>query len=187
MGIPAEHISSRIFVLREQRIMLDADLADLYRVPTKVLVQAVRRNLDRFPSDFLFRLTQQELGVLRSQIVTSSSDRNPWGGRRSLPFAFTEQGVAMLSSVLRSARAIAVNITIMRAFVRLRQLAAANTELARKLDDLERRVCGHDEASQASCARSGISPLRFLRQSVGSDSSSWRAARGLIGVNTQAW
>jgi hypothetical protein len=103
MGIPAEHISSRIFVLREQRIMLDADLADLYRVPTKVLVQAVRRNLDRFPSDFLFRLTQQELGVLRSQIVISSSDRNPCGGRRSLPFAFTEQGVAMLASVLRSA------------------------------------------------------------------------------------
>ena len=146
MGIPAAHISSRIFVLREHRIMLDADLAELYGVPTKVLVQAVRRNLDRFPSDFLFRLTQQELGVLRSQIVTSSSDRNPWGGRRSLPLAFTEQGVAMLSSVLRSARAIAVNITIMRAFVRLRQLAAANTELARKLDDLERRVCGHDEA-----------------------------------------
>jgi hypothetical protein len=93
----------------------------------------------------------------------------------------------MLSSVLRSARAIAVNITIMRAFVRLRQFAAANTELARKLDDLERRVCGHDEAITSIVRAIRISPLRFLRQSVGSDSSSWRAARGLIGVNTQAW
>ena len=149
MGVPAEHISSRIFIVRGQRIMLDADLAELYDVPTKALVQAVRRNLERFPSDFLFRLTQQELGVLRSQIVTASSDRRQWGGRRSLPFAFTEQGVAMLSSVLRSGRAIAVNIAIMRAFVRLRQLAAANTELARKLDDLERRVGGHDQAIQS--------------------------------------
>jgi hypothetical protein len=169
MGVPAEHVSSRIFMVREQRVMLDADLAELYGVPTKVLVQAVRRNPDRFPSDFLFRLTQQELGVLRSQIVTSSSGPKPWGGRRSLPFAFTEQGVAMLSSVLRSRRAVAVNIAIMRAFVRLRQLAAANTELARKLDDLERRVGGHDHAIQSivRAIRDLAAPLPSKRRRIG--------------------
>jgi hypothetical protein len=169
MGVPAEYISSRIFIVRGQRIMLDADLAELYDVPTKALVQAVRRNLGRFPSDFLFRLTQQELGVLRSQIVTASLDSKQWGGRRSLPFAFTEQGVAMLSSVLRSSRAIAVNIAIMRAFVRLRQLAAANTELARKLDDLERRVGGHDQAIQSivRAIRDLAAPTPSKRRRIG--------------------
>lgn len=169
MGAPVEHISSRIFIARGQRIMLDVDLAELYDVPTKALVQAVRRNLERFPSDFLFRLTQQELGVLRSQIVTARLDGKQWGGRRSLPFAFTEQGVAMLSSVLRSSRAIAVNIAIMRAFVRLRQLAAANTELARKLDDLERRVGGHDEAIQSivRAIRDLAAPVPSKRRRIG--------------------
>jgi len=112
--------------------MLDADLAELYGVETKALLQTVKRNLDRFPEDFAFQLTNQDLSNLRSQIVTSS-----WGGRRYLPYAFTEQGVAMLSSVLRSPRAVQVNIEIMRTFVRLRQLLTSNVELARKLAALE--------------------------------------------------
>jgi hypothetical protein len=112
--------------------MFAPDLAELYGVETKVLMQAVRRNIDRFPQDFLFQLTDQEFTNLRSQIVTSS-----WGGTRYLPYAFTEQGVAMLSSVLRSPRAIAVNIEIMRAFVRMRALIDTNRELAKKLAALE--------------------------------------------------
>jgi len=115
--------------------MLDADLAEPYEVGTKVLVQAVKRNLDRFPDDFMFQLTQDEYAILRSQSVTSSQ----WGGRRYPPYVFTEQGVAMLSSVLRSPRAIQVNIEIMRAFVRLRRVLASNAEMARKLDALEKK------------------------------------------------
>jgi hypothetical protein len=126
--------------------MLDVDLAELYGVPTKVLLQAVRRNVERFPRDFMFQLTEHDVRNLRSQIVTSSSStRDAWGGRRTLPYAFSEQGVAMLSSVLRSARAIAVNIAIIRAFVRLCELATMNMELARKLDELERRVSAQGE------------------------------------------
>jgi hypothetical protein len=115
--------------------MLDVDLAVLYGVATKALVQAVKRNASRFPDDFAFRLTRQELDNLRSQTVTSSS----WGGRRYPPYAFTEHGVAMLSSVLRSERAAQVNIQIVGTFVRLRRLLATHEELARKLDALERR------------------------------------------------
>ncbi len=114
--------------------MLDADLAILYRVPTKRLNEAVRRNRSRFPADFMFPLTPDEHSALRSQIATSNATR---GGRRYLPYAFTEQGVAMLSSVLRSTRAIAVNVEIMRAFVRLRRLHGEYAELARRLDELE--------------------------------------------------
>ena len=148
--IPAEDIGARIVFVRAHKVMLDADLAALYGVPTKVLVQAVRRNIERFPQDFMFQLTEQELGILRSQIVTSSSgDPGNWGGRRTLPYAFSEQGVAMLSTVLRSRRAIAVNIAIMRAFVRLRAMAAVDAELAKKLDELEHRVSHHDEAITA--------------------------------------
>jgi hypothetical protein len=118
--------------------MLDADLAALYGVPTKALIQAVQRNLSRFPADFMFRLTRDETEDLRSQIVTSNSTRGR-GGRRYAPYAFTEQGVAMLSSVLRSRRAIKVNVAIMRTFVRLRQMLAAHEGLARKLDALEEK------------------------------------------------
>jgi len=117
--------------------MLDHDLANLYKVPTRVLVQAVKRNLKRFPEDFMFQLSIQEVKNLKSQIVTSS-----WGGRRKLPYAFTEQGVAMISSVLRSKNAIEVNIQIMRTFVQLRNLIASNAELSLRLDDLERRYDG---------------------------------------------
>lgn len=114
--------------------MLDADLAELYGVEPRVLIQAVKRNIDRFPQDFMFQLTKREFSDLRSQIVMSS-----WGGRRYPPYAFTEHGVAMLSSVLRSKRAVRVNIEIMRAFVRLRQILASHKELARKLEELEKK------------------------------------------------
>ncbi|MBI5462087.1 MAG: ORF6N domain-containing protein [Gammaproteobacteria bacterium] len=127
-----ECISESILWLRGQKVMLDADLARLYGVETKVLLQAVKRNPERLPEDFAFQIDNQEFENLRSQIVTSNR-----GGRRYLPYAFTEQGVAMLSSVLRSPRAIQVNIEIMRAFVRLRRLLATNAELARKLAALE--------------------------------------------------
>src|SRR5947209_5896285 len=123
--------------LREQKVMLDNDLASLYGVPTKVLLQAVRRSAGRFPPDFMFQLTKEELENWRSQFVTSNPAARM--GLRRRPHAFTEQGVAMLSSVLRSERAVRVNIEIMRAFVRMRQMLAANAGLARKLDALEKK------------------------------------------------
>ena len=129
-----EIVVSKIVELRGQRVMFSHDLAPLYGVEPRVLLQAVMRNIDRFPQDFLFQLTNQEFTNLKSQIVTSS-----WGGVRKLPFAFTEQGVAILSSVLRSPRAIAVNIEIMRAFVRMRALIDTNRELAKKLSALEQK------------------------------------------------
>jgi len=127
-------IGSRILTLREQRVMLDADLAQLYGVETRVLVQAVKRNLARFPEDFMFQLSAQEFADLRSQSVISSASH---GGRRTAPYAFSEQGVAMLSSVLGSQRAIIVNIEIMRTFVRVRALAATHSDLAKRLAELE--------------------------------------------------
>jgi len=132
----ATDIRRAIILIRGKQVMLDADLAAVYGVPTKALVQAVRRNVKRFPKDFMFRLTRQEATNLRSQFVTSSSVHR-WGGRRHLPYAFTEQGVAMLSSVLRSPRAINANIAIMRAFVRLRAFLVSPDDLARKVADLE--------------------------------------------------
>lgn len=130
-------IGSRILVLREQRAMLDSDLAELYGVETRVLVQAVKRNLDRFPGDFMFQLDNQDVAVLRSQSVISKPGR---GGRRTAPYAFTEQGVAMLSSVLNSSRAIAINIEIMRTFVRVRELANTHGDLAKRLNELEEKT-----------------------------------------------
>ena len=138
---PVEVVVSRILLLRNQKMLLDADLAELYGVPTKVLLQAVKRNLERFPDDFMFQLTDQEFSHLRSQSVTSS-----WGGRRHAPYAFTEQGVAMLSGVLNSPRAISVNIEIMRAFVRLREMLASNKDLAAKLNAMEHKLESHDQA-----------------------------------------
>ena len=146
-GASETPIEARILVFRGQKLMLDADLADLYGVSVGVLIQAVKRNPNRFPTDFMFQLTYQELVNLKSQIVISSlGDIPSWGGRRTAPYAFSEQGVAMLSSVLRSERAIAVNIAIMRAFVRMREFASTSAELAKKLDDLEGRVGDHDQA-----------------------------------------
>ena len=129
---PVERIDSRILLIRGHRVILDSHLAELYGVSTKALVQAVARNRERFPSDFMFPINEHEFRVLRSQIVTSNSTHQERrGGRRTLPYAFSEQGVAMLSSVLRSRRAIAVNIATMRAFVRPRAMVAANAELAK--------------------------------------------------------
>ncbi len=130
-----EQITNSILLVRGQKVLLDMDLAVLYGVETRVLVQAVRRNPARFPEDFMFQLTKSEFDDLRSQSVISRS----WGGRRYPPYAFTEQGVAMLSSVLRSEQAAQVNVEIMRAFVQLRALLATNRDLALRLDELEQR------------------------------------------------
>ena len=130
--IPIERIASKIYLIRNVKVMLDRDLAELYAVETKVLKQAVRRNSDRFPADFMFELTRDEFKNLRSQIVTSS-----WGGARYLPMVFTEQGVAMLSSVLKSERAIHVNIQIMRTFTKLREALLDNKDIRRELEGLK--------------------------------------------------
>jgi hypothetical protein len=144
LAVPAERIERRILLIRGQKVMLDADLAELYEVETKALNRAVRRNVERFPEDFMFELTASEFeslrchfgaSNLRSQTVTSKAR----GGRRYNPLAFTEQGVAMLSSVLRSQRAVQVNIAIMHAFVKLREMLASNRDLARRLDEMERK------------------------------------------------
>ncbi len=140
LAIPVEMVERRIYLIRGQKVMLDADLADLYQVLTKNLNLAVRRNSNRFPEDFMFQLTKEETESLRLQIATSNATR---GGRRYLPHVFTELGVAMLSSVLKSERAVQINITIMRAFVRLRELIATHKDLARKIDQLEAKQKDH--------------------------------------------
>lgn len=134
--IPNEIVESKIFVFRGKKVMVDRDLATLYGVETRILNQAVRRNIKRFPEDFMFQLTDQELQNLRSQSVTSSLEH---GGRRYVPYVFTEQGVAMLSSVLNSDRAIMVNIQIMRTFTRMREMLTENDELRRKIELLEKQ------------------------------------------------
>ena len=136
---PSKRIEQTILLLRGHKIILDRDLAAMYGVSTRDLNKAVSRNLDRFPDDFMLQLTRSEFNDLKFQFGTSS-----WGGTRKLPRAFTEQGIAMLSSVLRSKRAIHVNIAIMRAFVKLREFAASHKTLATKLEQLERKVGGHD-------------------------------------------
>jgi hypothetical protein len=135
--IPREVIERRIYLIREHKVMLDSDLAELYGVETFNLNKAVKRNLDRFPQDFMFQLTKEEANVLRFQI--GMSKRSGRGGRRYLPYAFTEQGVAMLSSVLSSRRAVQVNIAIMRTFVRLRYILATHKDLAVKLEAMEKK------------------------------------------------
>jgi len=136
---PLERIERRILLIRGHKVILSTDLAELYDVAPKVLVQAVKRNRERFPEDFMFQLTGAEHANLKSQFVTSS-----WGGaRRANPYAFTEQGVAMLSSVLRSPRAVQVNIAIMRAFVKLREMLASHQDLARRLEEMEKKYDSH--------------------------------------------
>jgi hypothetical protein len=135
--IPIEVIEKKIFLIRGEKVMLDSDLAELYGVETFNLNKAVKRNIDRFPDDFMFQLSGEEADSLRFQI--GMSKKTGRGGRRYLPYVFTEQGVAMLSSVLNSKRAVHVNIEIMRAFVKLRQMLASNAELARKLEALEKK------------------------------------------------
>ena len=131
--IPIEVVSQKIFFIRGLKVMLDADLAELYAISTARLNEQVKRNKDRFPQDFMFQLNDDEFENLRSQIATSS-----WGGRRVLPYAFTEHGVAMLSSVLRSPRAVQMNILIVRAFIKIREILASNKDLAGKIEELQK-------------------------------------------------
>ena len=144
--VPAERIEQAILPIRGHKVMLDRDLAELYGVPTKRLNEQVRRNRARFPADFMFQLSKEEFEEWRSQIATSIPATKM--GLRRRPYAFTEQGVAMLSSVLNSDRAIEVNIAIMRAFVKLREILATHKDLARKLEELERKLGAHDEKFQ---------------------------------------
>ena len=139
-GIPDELITNKIFVVRGKKVILDYDLAELYDVETRRLNEQVKRNIDRFPADFMFQLTDEEFENLKSQYATSS-----WGGRRKLPYAFTEQGVAMISGVLHSKRAIKVNIQIMRVFTSMRKILETHTTILKKLDDLERKDIEHDK------------------------------------------
>jgi hypothetical protein len=137
--VPRERIEQTILLIRGHNVMLDSDLAQLYGVTVGRLNESVKRNVDRFPNDFMFQLTKAEFENLKSQIAISSSK---WGGRRHAPYVFTEQGVAMLSSVLHSKRAIEVNIAIMRTFVRLREMISSNKALARRLSELEKKYDG---------------------------------------------
>ena len=161
--IDVEKIQRAVLRVRSQNVLLDSDLAALYGVEVKVLNQAVRRNKERFPADFMFQLNANEAASLRSQIVTANARR---GGRRTAPYAFTEQGVAMLSSVLRSPRAVRVNIEIMRAFVQLRRMLGANEELARKLDALEQK---YDSQFRAvfQAIRELMTPSRPPQRTIG--------------------
>ena len=169
--VPVEDISRAILVLRGHKVLLDAELAALYGVETRVLLQAVRRNRERFPEDFMLQLTAAEWAALRSQFVTLKTGRGQH--RKYLPYAFTEQGVAMLSSVLSSQRAIAVNIQIMRTFVRMREMLVSNKKLAQKLDQLEARIdkklAAHDEAIAAilSAIRELMNPPPPKTRSIG--------------------
>ncbi len=139
--VPIELIENKILLIRNQKVLLDRELAEMYKVETRVLMQAVKRNIDRFPKDFMFELTRQEFDSLISHFGTSS-----WGGTRKLPRVFTEQGVAMLSGVLRSQYAIQVNIQIMRAFVKMRKLLSSHKQLSKKLEELEKKITQHDES-----------------------------------------
>jgi hypothetical protein len=184
--VPIERIQRSILLLRGEKVMLDADLAALYGVETGALNRAVRRNLDRFPEDFMFQLTQDEAENLRCQTGISGSD---YGGRRYLPYAFTEQGVAMLSSVLRSRRAVQVNVVIMRAFVQLRQVLAGHAELARKLTELERRIENHDGAIRSlfeAIRQLMAPPVPPQRPEIGfhvkEDATPYRVRRKLVRV-----
>ena len=134
--IRQEVIEGKIYMVRGHKVMLDSDLAELYGVPTRRLTEQVKRNISRFPADFMFQLTSEEAKNLRSQIAISSSGH---GGRRYLPYVFTEQGVSMLSSVLKSERAIQVNIAIIRSFVKIREMLLVHKDLARKLEDMEKK------------------------------------------------
>ena len=140
LTVPDEIISSKIYLIRGKKVIIDQDLAKLYHVETKVLKQAVRRNIERFPEDFMFELSNQEFTILRSQIATSS-----WGGTRYVPMVFTEQGVAMLSSVLNSACAIMVNIQIMRVFTKVRELLVDNLSIRLEIEEIRKQLSNHDK------------------------------------------
>jgi hypothetical protein len=163
LPIPVELIERRIYIIRGQKVMLDADLAELYQVPTKRLNEAVRRNVNRFPEDFMFQLGEEELANWRSQIATSNPAAKM--GLRRPPYAFTELGVAMLSSVLNGDRAVQMNILIMRAFVKLRELLASHKDLARKIDQLEasQRQQGRTQAEHGSILVAVVQDIHRLK------------------------
>jgi len=140
IAIPEEIITSKIYLIRDKKVMLDEDLAQLYNVSTGVLNQAVKRNKNRFPDDFMFQVSKEEFDILISQFVTSS-----WGGRRKLPNAFTEQGVAMLSGVLHSERAITVNIQIMRVFTKVREILTDNLSVRLEIEEIKKQLVNHDK------------------------------------------
>jgi len=144
--IPIMHISQSILVARGQSVMLDTDLAELYGVSTKRFNEQVRRNLERFPADFMFQLTGEELSGLRSQIATSNHSREGRGGRRYLPYVFTEHGAIMAATILNSPRAAEVSVFVVRAFVKLREVLGSHKDLAKKLEELERKLDSHDQA-----------------------------------------
>jgi hypothetical protein len=151
--VPVERIEERIYMVRGQRVMLDADVARVYGVSTKRLNEQVKRNSERFPDDFAFRLTAEEATILRSQIATSSVNANrsqfvtgSYGGRRYLPYVFTEHGAIMAATVLNSPRAVAMSVYVVRAFVRLRQTLSLHKDLAHQLAELEHKIEGHDES-----------------------------------------
>ena len=166
LPVPVALIERRIYLIRGHKVMIDVDLGQLYDVPTYRLNEAVKRNRRRFPADFMFPLNKQEAKSLTSQFAISKKGR---GGRRTLPYAFTEQGVAMLSSVLKSERAIDVNIAIMRAFVKLRETLETNRELARKFAELEKRVGKHDAKIDAilEAIRQLMAPPEKPRREIG--------------------
>jgi hypothetical protein len=168
--VRVEHITQPILLLRGQRVILDADLAALYGVTTKRLNEQVKRNATRFPDDFLFRLTVEEAALLRSQFATSKPPRKDGrGGARYQPFAFTEHGAIMAATVLNSPRAVEMSLYVVRAFVQLRELLASNAELARKLNELEGKLKGHDEAITAilSTIRELMNPPEPKRRRIG--------------------
>lgn len=162
--LPAESIARAILLLRGHRVILDRDLAAIYGVSTGRLNEAVKRNAERFPEDFMFQLTPREIDNLRSQFATSS-----WSGRRYRPFAFTEHGAIQASNILNSPRAIAMGVYVVRAFVQLRELLVSNAALARKLDELERKYKHHDDAITAilSAIRELTNPPAPKRRSIG--------------------
>jgi hypothetical protein len=161
-----ETVAQQIYFIRGQRVMLDSDLALLYGVETRALIQAARRNLERFPLDFMFQLTSEEYNFLRSQTVISKKGR---GGRRYPPYVFTEHGAVMLASVLNSPRAVEASIFVVRAFVRLRELLSTHRELARKLNELERKLTGHDRDIHAlfEAIRQLMRPPEKTRRQIG--------------------
>jgi len=163
--VPVERIERAILLIRGHRVMLDADLAAIYGVETRVLVQAVKRNRDRFPGDFMFQLTKEEFDNLRSQFVTSKQ----WGGRRYPPYAFTEHGAVMLASVLNTPIAVQASIQVVRAFVRLREILSTHKELARKLAELEQKIEKHDASIRSifEAIRQLMAPPKEKRRPIG--------------------
>ena len=159
--MPVERIESRILVLRGHRVIMDVDLAELYGVEAKRLNEQVKRNIERFPEDFMFQLTPEEFSNLKSHFATSSSG---WGGKRKLPYVFTEHGAIMAANVLNSQRAIEASVYVVRAFVRLRNLLATNKKLMYKLSELEKRLDSHDETIQAL-----ITAIRELMEPLSSE------------------